>query len=296
MKRQDFRHFHRLRVRWSEVDVQKIVFNAHYLAYFDLGISAYWRALAMPYEAAMQLLQGDMYLRKAQVEFQASARMDDLLDIAMRCERVGNSSMSFVGAIFRGEQLLITGELVYVFADPVSQTSRPVPAPLRALLQGYEAGEPVLDVRTGDWATLGEAAAGVRTAVFVEEQGIAREDEWDAADHGAVHAVVFNRLGQAVGTGRLLQDGPGIARIGRMAVLHPLRGTHIGQSVVEALENAARARGDHEVRLAAQRSAEPFYARLGYQPHGEPFEEVGIAHVGMRKSARAMRLRLFASI
>jgi len=59
MNRQDFRFFHRLRVRWAEVDMQKIVFNAHYLMYFDTAIADYWRALALPYEAAMQQLQGE---------------------------------------------------------------------------------------------------------------------------------------------------------------------------------------------------------------------------------------------
>src|SRR6187431_1482167 len=151
MKRQDFRFFHRLRVRWAEVDMQKIVFNAHYLMYFDTAVADYWRALALPYEEAMQQLGGDLYVKKATVEFHASARMDDQLDVAMKCARIGNSSMLFYGAIFRGEQLLITCELVYVFADPATQTSRPVPAMLRDILTGYEAGGPVVEIRTGTW-------------------------------------------------------------------------------------------------------------------------------------------------
>lgn len=281
MTRQDFRFFEHLRVRWAEVDLQKIVFNAHYLTYFDIAVTGYWRALAMPYAKAMEQLEGDLYVRKAGIEFHASARWDDRLDVGMRCARIGNSSITMAGAIFRGDQLLITGELVYVFADPSTQTSRPVPAPLRELLQGFEAGEPMLDVRTGDWATLGKAAAAVRTEVFVEEQGIAREDEWDESDATAIHAVIHNRLGQPVGTGRLLQESSGVARIGRMAALHPLRGAGIGQAVMAALEQAARDRGDTQVVLSAQRSAEDFYRRLGYTPNGEPYEEVGIAHIPM---------------
>ncbi|WP_423453698.1 YbgC/FadM family acyl-CoA thioesterase [Ottowia sp. VDI28] len=284
MNRQDFRFFEPLRVRWSEVDLQKIVFNAHYLTYFDIAITGYWRALAMPYAKAMEQLEGDLYMRKAGVEFHASARWDDRLEVGMRCARIGNSSITMAGAIFRGDQLLITSELVYVFADPNTQTSRPVPAPLRDMLQGFEAGEAMLDVRTGDWAALGEAAASVRTEVFVEEQGIAQEDEWDEADATAVHALVRNRLGQPVGTGRLLQDSAGVARIGRMAALHPLRGAGIGQAVMAALEQAARDRGDTQVVLSAQRSAEDFYRRLGYAPNGEPYEEVGIAHIPMARS------------
>ena len=65
MKRDEFRFFHPLRVRWAEVDMQKIVFNAHYLMYFDTAVADYWRALAMPYEEAMHLLQGDLYATQA---------------------------------------------------------------------------------------------------------------------------------------------------------------------------------------------------------------------------------------
>jgi YbgC/YbaW family acyl-CoA thioester hydrolase len=152
MKRQDFRFFHRLRVRWAEVDMQKIVFNAHYLMYFDTAIADYWRAIGLPYEAAMEHLEGDLYVKKAVVEFHASARADDQIDVAMRCARIGTSSMQFVCAIFRGDQLLITGELIYVFADPRTQTSRPVPSVLRGILEDYEAGRPVVELLQGEWA------------------------------------------------------------------------------------------------------------------------------------------------
>jgi YbgC/YbaW family acyl-CoA thioester hydrolase len=281
MKREDFRFFHRLRVRWAEVDMQKIVFNAHYLMYFDTAVTDYWRALAMPYEEAMHRLQGDLYVKKATVEFHASARMDDRLDVAMKCARIGNSSIQFQGAIFRRDQLLITSELVYVFADPATQTSRPVPAPLREVLTGYEAGETMVRVETGSWDRLGTDAKALRTAVFVEEQRIPVELEWDADDATALHAVAYNRLGQPVATGRLLSAGPGLAKIGRMAVHQVLRGTGLGEQVLRTLVREAQARGDRQVQLHAQRSAESFYARLGFQPQGEPFDEAGIPHIAM---------------
>ena len=283
MNRQEFRFFEHLRVRWSEVDLQKIVFNAHYLMYFDTAITGYWRALAMPYADAMEILGGDLFVRKASVEFHASARWDDRLDIGMRCSRIGNSSITITGAIFRGDQLLITSELIYVFADPSTQTSRPVPDPMRQWLEAFEAGESMLHVQTGDWEALKDSASAVRTQVFVQEQGISQEDEWDAADSTAVHTVIRNRLGQPVGTGRLLQDAPGIARIGRMAVLHPLRSAGVGKAIMTALEHAAHVRGDTEVVLNAQRSAEDFYRRLGYVARGEPYDEVGIPHITMAR-------------
>jgi YbgC/YbaW family acyl-CoA thioester hydrolase len=287
MKREEFRFFHRLRVRWAEVDVQKIVFNAHYLTYFDTAVADYWRALALPYEEAMQLLQGDLYVKKATVEFHASARMDDRLDVALQCSRIGNSSMTFLGAIFRGEELLITCELIYVFADPATQTSRPVPQALRDVLAGYEAGEPMVRVKTGSWQELGADAGRIRTEVFVQEQRIPADLEWDEADAIALHAVAYNRLGQAVATGRLLPASGGEAKVGRMAVHQVLRGCRVGEQVLRTLAEAAERRGDRVLKLHAQRTAKDFYARLGFAPEGEPFEEAGIPHLTM---ARALPL------
>jgi len=281
MNREDFRFFHKLRVRWVEVDMQKIVFNAHYLMYFDTAVADYWRALAMPYEEGMRQLQGDLYVKKATVEFHASARMDDRLEVALKCGRIGTSSMQFLGAIFRGEELLITCDLVYVFADPASQTSRPVPALLREMLTGYEAGEPMLQVKTGSWAELGADARRVRTEVFVNEQRIPADLEWDEADATAVHAVAYNRLGQAVATGRLLPAQDGTCMIGRMAVHQVLRGCGFGEQVLRALAAEARKRGDRSIELHAQRTARAFYARLGFAAQGEPYEEAGIPHITM---------------
>jgi YbgC/YbaW family acyl-CoA thioester hydrolase len=280
-KRQDFRFFHRLRVRWAEVDMQKIVFNAHYLMYFDTAMGDYWRALALPYEATMHQFAGDLYVKKATVEYHASARSDDQVDVALKCSRIGKSSMVFACAAFRGDELLVEGELVYVFADPATQKSKPVPDDLRQVLTGFEAGEAVCKLSIGTWAELGEDAARVRTEVFVEEQKIPREDEWDEADHTALHAVLFNRLGMTLATGRLLQHEAGVGRIGRMAVNRILRGANYGRDILQALLKAAAERGDHEVMLHAQQSAIGFYSRLGFVPRGAPFDEVGIAHQEM---------------
>ncbi|MGH8821575.1 MAG: GNAT family N-acetyltransferase, partial [Rhodoferax sp.] len=238
---------------------------------------------ALPYEDAMQHLQGDLYVKKATIEFHASARIEDQLDVAMKCARVGNSSMLFSGAIFRGDALLITGELIYVFADPATQTSRPVPPALRDILTGFEAGQEMASVKIGSWHELGRDAERVRTEVFVLEQRIPRELEVDRADQDALHAVAYNRLGQPLATGRLLQQAPGIAQIGRMAVHRALRGSQLGQLVLQALTDSARERGDREVMLHAQRSAAGFYTRAGYAVRGNPFNEVGIAHVEMFK-------------
>jgi len=281
LRRKDFRFIHRLRVRWAEVDMQKIVFNAHYLMYFDTAIADYWRALALPYESAMAQLEGDLYVRKATVEYLASARLDDQLDVAIRCQRIGKTSILFSGVIFRGDELLISCELVYVFADPHTQRPKPVPEALRAILAGYEAREPMVTIEVGPWAALREGASQVRAEVFEREQGIPADMASDDADLGAVHALARNRLGQPVATARLLQHAPGIGRVGRMAVNRVLRGSQLGRDVLGALLEVAAMRGDHEVCLYAQRRAEDFYQHQGFRPRGEPFEEAGISHIEM---------------
>jgi YbgC/YbaW family acyl-CoA thioester hydrolase len=281
MKRQDFRFVHRLRVRWVEVDMQQIVFNGHYLMYFDTAVTDYWRSLAMPYAATMHQLGGDLYVKKASVEYHASAEMDDFLQVCMRCDRVGNSSMTFVGAIFRGDELLITSELVYVYADPVAKKSQPVPAALRDMLEAFERGEDMVQLHLGNWHDLQKLASPLRTEVFVDEQKVPAEMEWDEDDKTALHCVAVNRMGMPLATGRLLQHAPGVARIGRMAVKKPMRGSDLGRRVLQALMDAARARGDQQVLLHAQCSAEGFYQRSGFVPHGAVFEEAGIAHIEM---------------
>ncbi len=282
MKRSDFRFFHRLRVRWAEIDMQKIVFNGHYLTYLDTAVTAYWSRVALPYESAFHLLDGELYVKKATLEYHASALMDDDLSIGMKCSKLGKSSMVFEAGIFRGDKLLISGELIYVFANPKTQTSKPIPDVLRHILLIYEAGESVVDVKTGSWSDLQSLASPLRQRVFVQEQEIDPELEWDEADATAFHAVIVNKLGQPVATGRLLQPQPKVAQIGRMAVEKALRGGSLGSQVVKALLAHAQQRGDQEVILHAQCSAENFYKRLGFTSHGDVFQDAGIDHIEMR--------------
>ncbi len=284
MQLSDFRFRERLRVRWAEIDAQKIVFNGHYLMYFDTAIAGYWRALAVPYAETMEALGGDMFVRKATVEYLGSAVYDDVLEIGMRCARVGNSSMLFVGGAFRQDQLLVSCELTYVFADPHVKAARPVPAELRALFDDFEAGRTMVDVKVGAWSGLEAEARRIRDAVFIDEQKIAAEMEWDGADADALHAVAFNRLGRALGTGRMLEHVPGVAKIGRMAVTATSRNNGVGRAVLDALLEAARVRGDREAVLHAQMSAAPFYERAGFARRGPPFDEAGIQHVEMLRA------------
>ncbi len=132
---------------------------------------------------------------------------------------------------------------------------------------------------SGDWAALGQDATQVRTEVFVGEQGIPAQLEWDAADAHCLHCVAYDGE-HAVGTGRLLPD----AHIGRMAVLAPYRRTGIGGRILGALVAAARERGEAEVVLSAQTYVADFYRHHGFEARGEPYDEVGIPHQEMALS------------
>ena len=284
MIRDEFRFAERLRVRWAEIDSQRIVFNGHYLMYFDTAIAGYWRALAMPYHQTLQSLDGDLFVRKATVEYLGSARYDDVLDVGVRCRRIGTSSITFECGVFRQASLLVSGELVYVFANPEDQKSRPVPESLRAALQSFESGNEVLRVEVGHWAVLGADASSIRKEVFIQEQNIPAALEWDTVDAAASHAVAYNSLGAALGTGRLFVDATGAFRIGRMAVLGSMRHAGVGRALLDRLVELARLQGASSVVLSAQVSALRFYARAGFAEEGQPFDEAGIAHVEMRIS------------
>jgi YbgC/YbaW family acyl-CoA thioester hydrolase len=284
-KRQDFRFIHRLRVRWAEVDMQKIVFNGHYLMYFDTAVSDYWRSLLMPYPDALHSLGGDLYVKKAALTYHASAEYDDLLEVGMRCAKLGNSSLLFEGGIFRGGRCLVSGELLYVYADPQTQTSQPIPDELRIWLNGFEAGEEMASTQIEPWSKCEADVSALRHKVFHQEQEIDASILCDESDASALHAVVRNRMGQAVAAGRLLQKPEGWV-IGRMAALRPLRGANLGSRVLVALEAQAWQQAAESIELAAMVIAQEFYARHGYSPSSEPFEMVGVQHVNMRKLAR----------
>lgn len=289
----DFRFHHRLRVRWMEVDAQQVVFNGHYLTYLDVAVTEFWRTVGLPYPNAMRHVGGDIFVRRNTLEYHAPARLDDWLDIGMRCERIGTSSITLNWAVWSQGRLLVTGEVVYVFTDLATGHSAPVPEAMRAQLDAHELGAPVTQLVCGPWAALADAARSVRLAVFVGEQGIPESEEWDADDATAVHAVVRNLAGLPLATGRLILSGEpqaseasapapsGLARIGRMAVLRSARGIGLGREVLQALIAEARARGVRHIGIHAQLSAMPMYTQAGFVAEGAVFDEVGIPHQRM---------------
>lgn len=144
MPRKDFTCSHQLRVRWSEVDMQKIVFNGNYLNYIDVAIAEYWRAIGLSYpDGYVDRYANDVYLRKSSVEYLGSARYDDLLDVLVRVARLGRTSMTFAFEIWGAAadpagKPLITAELVYVNADPATMTAMPLPVAVRELIVKFE--------------------------------------------------------------------------------------------------------------------------------------------------------------
>ena len=132
-------------------------------------------------------------------------------------------------------------------------------------------------VRMADWARDEAKLKSVRYDVFCVEQAVPEALEWDGLDSQCRHAIAEDAQGREIGCGRLLPDG----HIGRMAVRPQWRGRGVGSALLEKLIALAADRGDSKVMLNAQTHAMPFYARYGFVPVGEPFDEAGIPHQAM---------------
>jgi predicted GNAT family N-acyltransferase len=135
-------------------------------------------------------------------------------------------------------------------------------------------------IRVVSWAQEEAKLRSVRLAVFVVEQNIPEELEWDAHDAASDHALAEDRAGVPIGCGRLLPDG----HIGRVAVLSDWRGQGVGAAILKRLIALAQERGHARVLLHSQVQAMPFYERLGFAPVGEPFVEAGIPHQTMARA------------
>jgi predicted GNAT family N-acyltransferase len=141
------------------------------------------------------------------------------------------------------------------------------------------APEPAFTIQAVDYEAALPQLRAVREPVFVQEQGVPVELEWDELDPQCHHVVAFDAQGQPIGTGRLTPEH----KIGRMAVLADWRGRGVGDALLLALLDKARKLGWHDVSLHAQVSAIGFYARHGFLPYGERFVEAGIDHQSMRR-------------
>lgn len=142
MQREQFKFFHTLRVRWAEVDMQAVVFNGNYLNYFDVAYTEYWRVLGLPNVVAQSASGNEMFARKVSVEYNGSARFDELIDIGVRCVAIGRSSIRFEIGIFRDNEHLIAGELTYVRANTALRKAVAIAQEWRDVIAAFELIKP----------------------------------------------------------------------------------------------------------------------------------------------------------
>jgi len=129
-----------------------------------------------------------------------------------------------------------------------------------------------------DWHEFREALQRIRQVVFIEEQEVPRDLEWDGEDETSHHFLALNEAGQYIGCARLMAN----SQIGRMAVLIEQRGNGIGAQLLDAALDHARELGFRETFLHAQTYAIGFYQKAGFVSFGDEFSEAGIAHQAMR--------------
>ncbi|MBW6401153.1 acyl-CoA thioesterase [Roseomonas sp. HJA6] len=136
--RADFRFFLPHRVRYVELDTQGIVFNGHYLAWYDEAVSDYIRAAG--YSDEMRVTGADFHVVRGLVEYKVPIGRKAEIDIAARCTRIGRSSIAFLPAVFPkgGDTLLATGEIVWVLTDQATRRPIPIPDALRTILGVFE--------------------------------------------------------------------------------------------------------------------------------------------------------------
>lgn len=132
-------------------------------------------------------------------------------------------------------------------------------------------------LRIANWQNDSGPLRAIREAVFIHEQGVPPELEWDEADASCIHVLAMDSARKPVGTARLLRDGS----IGRMAVLKDWRGKGVGSALVQCLLREARSRQIKQIDLNAQTHAVGFYLKFGFQRVGEEFLDAAIPHVKM---------------
>ncbi|WP_323158966.1 GNAT family N-acetyltransferase [Pseudomonas viridiflava] len=135
-------------------------------------------------------------------------------------------------------------------------------------------------VSVADWQRKNADIRRIRDAVFIAEQSVPPELEWDSEDMDAVHFLA-SEGDYPIGTARLLQDG----EIGRLSVLKDWRGLKVGEALLTAAINEAEKRGLKEQKLSAQVQAIAFYERFSFTVVSDEFLEAGLPHVNMVRQA-----------
>ncbi len=134
-----------------------------------------------------------------------------------------------------------------------------------------------------EWHRAEADIRAIRETVFVYEQRVPVDLEWDGLDASCAHVLAWNESGEAIGTARMQPNGT----IGRMAVLKAWRGRGVGRALLQTLLDLAVSHGLPQVTLSAQTHAIGFYERAGFHTVGEPFMDAGIPH---RKMVRELTM------
>jgi len=135
MTRQDFKFFQYFRVRYSEIDGQGVVFNAHYLTYFDTAITEYFRDLGFDYQGYVSRTGQDFHLVKSLVNYEKPILFDMELDVGCRVAKIGRTSLTFILEIFEKDRNIryCNGEIVWVNTDQSTHQTEPVSDEIRDL-------------------------------------------------------------------------------------------------------------------------------------------------------------------
>lgn len=129
------------------------------------------------------------------------------------------------------------------------------------------------------WSEETEALKAIRETVFMQEQSVPEELEWDGEDENAIHLLASDCDGNPIGCARILRDG----HIGRMAVLKPWRAQGVGRQLLQQAVEVVKGLGCQAAFLDAQTYAIPFYQRQGFITEGEEFLDAAIPHRHMRR-------------
>ena len=138
---------HSLRVRYNECDLQGVVFNANYLAYFDVILTEFWREAIGDYNSMIDEHGADMVVAESRIRYLGPAAFDEELDFELRVARLGNTALGTLIDASVGERPVVAGEMRHVFIDPATKVKRPMPEDIRAGLEPYLVGDPDLAQR-----------------------------------------------------------------------------------------------------------------------------------------------------
>ena len=128
------------RIRYSEVDAQKIVYNSHYLTFLDVSIFEFFDAIGFNQEEYIKETNNEFHTVRAVVEYKAPATLGDTIEVLTRIKKIGNSSITFQQEIYlhESDKLLATGEIVWVNTNQEEMVPNSVPDYLRQLLKDYQ--------------------------------------------------------------------------------------------------------------------------------------------------------------